>query len=71
MQSMTEFRRRIYQIVEKSEERSGFSYGYDIFMSVCICLSLLPLFFRQQYPDFTISISSPSSSLSSITSPIG
>lgn len=49
---MIGFRHRIYQIVEKSEGHSGLSYGYDIFMSVCICLSLLPLFFRQQHPVF-------------------
>lgn len=45
-------RSRIYQIVEKSCQRDSLSYGYDVFMSICICLSLLPLFFRQQHPIF-------------------
>ena len=45
-------RNRIYQVIEKSNNHNGLSYGYDVFMSICICLSLLPLFFRQQYSVF-------------------
>lgn len=40
-------RRRIYEIVERAEENDFWSSLYDSFMIVVICVSLIPLAFKQ------------------------
>ena len=36
-------RKRLYQILEIAKEKDKLSHMYDIFMIVCITLSLIPL----------------------------
>lgn len=41
-------RRRIYEIIEVSEDGDSLSKVYDIFMMMCIIASLVPLAFKEQ-----------------------
>ena len=41
-------RRRIYKIIEVSEDGDSLSKAYDIFMMMCIIASLVPLAFKEQ-----------------------
>ena len=43
-------RRRIYQMIEKSDADNGESMLYDRFMIGCILLSILPLCFKEETP---------------------
>lgn len=47
-------RRRIYEIIEMWEDDDLPSKFYDFFMMGVIALSLIPLFFKQEYPFFKI-----------------
>lgn len=41
-------RKRIYEIIEKSDDNDKASVVYDIFMLVVIVASLVPLFFKKE-----------------------
>lgn len=45
-------RKKIYNIIEKSDGTNKVSTFYDIFMMLTIILSILPLFFKTQYKVF-------------------
>ena len=47
-------RRRIFEIIEKSEPDDRLSSVYDCFMMIVIALSLLPLAFKQDNAVFQI-----------------
>ena len=41
-------RKRIYEIIEVAESEDKLSKAYDIFMILCILVSLFPLMFKEQ-----------------------
>ena len=45
-------RKRIYEIIEKSDDRLG--AAYDVFMMIVISISLIPLAFKNDYLGFVI-----------------
>lgn len=47
-------RRRIYEIIEVSEDGDSLSKAYDIFMMMCIIASLVPLAFKEQNGVFNV-----------------
>ena len=47
-------RRRIYKIIEVSEDGDSLSKAYDIFMMMCIIASLVPLAFKEQNGVFNV-----------------
>lgn len=47
-------RRRIYEIIEVSEDGDSLSKVYDIFMMMCIIASLVPLAFKEQNGVFNV-----------------
>lgn len=47
-------RKRIFEIIEKAENKDKASMAYDIFMLVAICVSLIPLFFKKDNLAFFI-----------------
>ena len=47
-------RKRIYEIIEKSESDDKLSAAYDIFMMIVIVISLIPLAFKKDYLGFVI-----------------
>ena len=51
---MNTWRERLYRILEPSEERTGLSHIYDIFMMVMIILSIIPMMFLRQHPIFHV-----------------
>ncbi len=44
-------RKRIFEIIEVSEDNDRLSAGYDVFMLICILVSIIPLGFKQP-PEF-------------------
>lgn len=51
---MNTWRERLYRILEPSEEHTGLSHIYDIFMMVMIILSIIPMMFLRQHPIFHV-----------------
>ena len=47
-------RKKIYNVIEKSEYGNRISAAYDYFMLVVIAVSLVPLFFKQDNVGFKI-----------------
>ena len=47
-------RKRLFEIIEKSNENDKPSHIYDLFMIVVIIISLIPLAFKEDIPAFTI-----------------
>lgn len=46
------FRKRLFEIIEKSGEKDSLSTAYDLFMIVVIIASLVPLAFKEDTPFF-------------------
>ena len=46
-------RKRLFEIIEKSNENDKPSHIYDLFMIVVIIISLIPLAFKEDIPVFT------------------
>lgn len=46
-------RKRLFEIIELSQDNDRASHAYDFFMMAVIILSLLPLVFKQEYPILT------------------
>ena len=47
-------RKRIYEIIEVSQENDRVSFAYDLIMLIAIILSVLPLAFKTHYSFFTV-----------------
>ena len=45
-------RKKIYSIIENTEDGNKWSNLYDVFMMLTIVVSIVPLFFKKQYPAF-------------------
>ena len=43
-------RKRVYEVIEIAREGDRLSNVYDVFMMAVICLSLLPLMFKESTP---------------------
>ena len=54
LNSADSMRKRIYEIIEIADENDYISRIYDIFMFICILLSILPMCFKNTYKIFTI-----------------
>lgn len=47
-------RKRIFEIIEKSQDGDRISAAYDIFMMICIVISIIPLCFKSQPAYFKV-----------------
>lgn len=50
----TGFRKKLFEVIEISENGNKLSSFYDIFMMIAILASIVPLAFKASYPVFTI-----------------